>query len=445
MQNTLDRHIYRPADPEYVEACQTWALAADLRPAAVAFPRSRADAAVMIRLATSEGLRVAPLGTGHNAYPFGDLSDTVLVRTEHLNSYQADTAAGIARVGAGAIWGPLVDMLGEHGLAALHGSAPDAGIVGYALGGGAGWYGRAHGLAANTVTAVELITADGTFVRTDEDHDPQLFWALRGGGAGNFGLVTAIEFQLHRFRTAYAGMLVWDLREAERVLPRWADWARDAPDAVTTAYRQVQYPLVPQFPEELRGRNLVIVDGAVLGNDADAERVLAPLRALRPRLDTFRRMPARALSRLHLDPEGPSAGGVRTTLLGELPPPAVDRLLEASSGSSLVVTAELRQLGGALGRPAPGGGVLNRLDGQFLLLAGGVKVGPYAERTIFDYDRTIDAMEPWTNGRNYLNFTQQPVDPSTGFDPGAWQSLLQIRRRVDPSGVFRSNHQIPLI
>ncbi|MFG1927774.1 FAD-binding oxidoreductase [Cryptosporangium sp. NPDC048952] len=440
MSNVLERYIYRPVDLEYEVACKTWALAADLKPAAVAFPRTTAEAAVVVRLATSEGLRVAPLGTGHNAYPFDgqDLSDTVIVRTDHLNSYQLDPDAGITRVGAGAVWGPLVDMIGEHGLAALHGSAPDTGIVGYTLGGGIGWYGRALGLAANSVTAVEMITADGSLVRVDEDHESELFWAIRGGGAGNFGLVTNIEMQLQPIRSVYAGMLVWDLRDAERVLPVWADWAEDAPDTVTTAYRQVQYPLIPQLPEQLRGRRLVVIDGAVLGSDDEATRMLLLLRALKPKWDTFRRVPARSLSRLHLEPEEPSFGGVRSAMLWDLPPEGVERLLDVSIDDSLILTTELRQLGGALRRPAASGGVLNRIDEQFLLLAGGVSVGDQAQRT-------IEAMRPWSSDRNYLNFTQQAVDPATGFDSGAWQSLMRIRRKVDPFAVFRANHEVPVI
>ncbi|WP_170324061.1 FAD-binding oxidoreductase [Cryptosporangium phraense] len=432
-------------DAEYETACRTWALAADLRPAAVAFPRTPDEAIDVVRQAAADGLRVAPIGTGHGAYSFGDLSDTVLVRTNRLSDYQIDPGAGTVRVGAGAIWVPLIDMLGEYGLAVLHGTAPTGGIVGHTLGGGIGWYGRSRGLAANSVTAVELITADGELVRIDANHDPELFWALRGGGGANFGLVTALEFTPEPIRTAYAGVLVWDLREAERVLPRWVEWTASVPDAVTSIYRQVQYPLVPEIPDLLRGRKLVVVDGAVLGSDAEAEAIMAPLRELRPKWDTFRRVPARSLSRLHNDSEQPSTGGLRSALLGALPSAALDQLLSVTSDSSLVVTAELRQLGGALSRPAPGGGVLNRLDGEFLLFAGGVATGPERARTIADHDRTLEAMAPWFANRSYLNFAQQAVDPATGFDPGAWQSLLRIRRRVDPYGVFRANHEIPRV
>ncbi|MFI5959116.1 FAD-binding protein [Cryptosporangium sp. NPDC051539] len=409
MRSTLKQYVYRPGDAEYEQV-------SGLGPAAVAFPRSPAEAAAVVRTATVEGLRVAPIGSGQNTGPFGDLSDTVLVRTGYLNTY--DFNRRIARVGAGATWGPLVDVLGKRGLAVLHGSSPDTGVVGYTLGGGVGWYGRALGLAANTVAAVELVTADGGLVRADESHEAELFWALRGGGGGNYGLVTALELRLEWIRNVYAGMLVWDLRDAERVLPQWAEWAANAPDAVTTVYRQVQFPVSPDIPEALRGRRLVIIGGAVLASDGEAEQMLGPLRRLRPRLDTFRRGPARELVEMHADT--PAPGGVQSVLLREAP--SVDRLLADSS-------FELRQLGGALSHSAPDAGALDQLDGQFLLLAD---------------ERTVEAMAPWASGQNYLPFTHRRVDPATGFAPEVWPLLRQIRRRVDPSGVFRANHEIPL-
>ncbi|MFK3978990.1 FAD-binding oxidoreductase [Micromonospora sp. NPDC050397] len=439
--------VHLPGDEDYDRARTTWALALDLRPAAVAFPVDAREVAAVVRAAAAAGLRVAPLGTGHNAHPLGDLSDSVLVRLSGMAGVTIDPDARRARVEAGALWAAVVEAAAAHGLAALHGSSPDTGVVGYSLGGGIGWYARSLGLATNSVTAVELVTADGSLVRVDAEHDPELFWAVRGGGGANFGVVTAIEFTLYPIGTAYAGMLVWDLRDAHRVLRRWAEWAVDAPDAVTTSYRHLQYPPIPEIPEPFRGRQLVIIDGAVLGDDAEAERILAPLRELGPELDTFARVPAGSLVRLHMDPEQPTPGGGRSALLDELPPDAVDRLVEAAgadSGSSLFLMAELRQLGGALGRPQPGAGVTARIDGGFQLICGGMMVGEMAKQTIADCERVLDAMAPYSRGRQYLNFQEEPVDPSTGFAASDWETLVRIRRAVDPGGLFQANHEIPI-
>ena len=187
----------------------------------------------LVRLATEHGLRVAPQTTGHNAGPLAQRGLDDVVRGQDcraLAEVTIDPVRRIARVGGGAIWDPAVTAAAAHGLAALHGSSPDVGIAGYSLGGGLGWYGRALGLAANHVTAAEVVIGDGTIVRTDAEHDPELLWALRGGG-GNFGVVTALEFSLFDIATAYAGMMIFDIGRAEQVLRRWAAWAVDGAGA----------------------------------------------------------------------------------------------------------------------------------------------------------------------------------------------------------------------
>ncbi|GAB3854830.1 FAD-binding oxidoreductase [Dactylosporangium cerinum] len=365
----------------------------------------------------------------------------ILLRTSAMTGV---TVTGrTARVEAGALWIDVVEQATPHGLAALHGSSPDVGVVGYSLGGGMGWYSRALGLQSNALTAAELVTADGTLVRVDAEHEPELFWALRGGG-GNFGVVTAVEFDLFPIRTAYAGLLAWDWQEAARVLPAWLDWAATAPDEVTTALRLLQLPPLPQLPPDLQGRRLLVVDGAVLG--AAGPDVVAPLRALSPFLDTFADAPAASLIRLHLDPEGPTPTVSRTSLLGDLPAAAVDALLAAAgpdSGTSLLVPAELRQLGGALGRPAPGGGALSSLNGAFALFSCGIAATPeLGAAAAADGGRVVSALAPWATGSQYLNFAEEPVAADSAFEPAALRRLRAVRAAVDPSGLFVANHVI---
>jgi FAD/FMN-containing dehydrogenase len=213
--------VYRPGDPGYDAARMPWNVAVDLRPAAVAFPTSAADVQEIVSAAAAAGLRVAPLSTGHNAAPLCALDDVVLVRTSAMRGVTVDPAARTARVEAGAIWEDVVEAAAPHGLAALHGSSPDVGVAGYSLGGGIAWYSRKLGLQANSVTAIEIVLADGSLTRVDDVHEDALFWALRGGG-GSFGVVTALEFDLYPIETAYAGMLIWDRCDAEKALRGWA-------------------------------------------------------------------------------------------------------------------------------------------------------------------------------------------------------------------------------
>src|SRR5262249_45365935 len=164
-ENVTNELIVLPHDPNWNEARRAWNLAVDQQPAAVALPESADDAQAVVRWARSRGLRVAPQGTGHNAHPLGALAHTVLLKTQRMRGVEIGAAAQRARVEAGALWAEVTEAAAQHGLAALAGSSADVGVVGYTLGGGVSWLGRRYGLAANSVTAVELVDADGELIR----------------------------------------------------------------------------------------------------------------------------------------------------------------------------------------------------------------------------------------------------------------------------------------
>ncbi len=250
-------------------------------------------------------------------------------------------------MGAGVIWEDVVDAAAPHGLYALHGSSPTVGVAGYSLGGGMGWLARSHGLQTNSLTAIELVTADGELVRTDADNDPELFWALRGGG-GNFGIVTALEFRLYPVTEAYAGFMVWDWSEAERVIPAYVRWAATAPDDVTTSLRIMQLPPLEEIPAPIRGRSIVLIDGAVTHDP----QVLGPLRGLNPEIDTFATVPAPSLVRLHQDPEDPVPYVSESGLLRELTPEAI-RALAGHRRPGLRLAADGRRAASGRRRAAP--------------------------------------------------------------------------------------------
>ncbi len=440
--------VHLPGDPGYDAARMPWNVAVDQRPAAVAYPADAAEVLEIVQAAAAAGLRVAAQGTGHNAGPLGDLAGTVLVRTSAMREVSVDAEGRTARAGAGALWIDVVEAVAPHGLAALHGSSPDVGVAGYSLGGGMGWYARELGLATNSLTAVEIVTtgAEGAhLVRATAEDEPDLFWALRGGG-GNFGVVTALEFRLFPVDTVYAGMLVWDRSQADRVLRAWTRWTAGAPDSVTTSFRILQLPPFEEIPAPVRGRQLVMIDGAVLADDDSAVEILADLRALEPEMDTFARVPSASIIRLHMDPEGPTPGVTNTALLGGMTDEAVDAFLaQVGHGTSTsLLAAELRQLGGALGRPAPGAGAVPMIDGEFVLFAVAIAATPeMAAAGQADADALVAAMAPWANGRQYLNFVEHAVDARAGYDDESWARLQAVRAAVDPAGTFVSNHAVP--
>ena len=211
--------IYLPGDPGYDEARTLWNTAVDLRPAAVAEPTTAAEVSAVVTASSQLGFQIAPVSTGHNAVPLvqHDLASTVLVKLDAMNGIEINPLTAMARVQGGALWGDVTEAAGSHGLACLHGSSPDVGVGGYLLGGGIFLYARRLGMATSGLTAVEIVLADGELIRADHTQHQSLFWALRGGG-GNFGIVTAFEFSLYPLETVHAGMMVWDIDDADRVL-----------------------------------------------------------------------------------------------------------------------------------------------------------------------------------------------------------------------------------
>jgi hypothetical protein len=444
LRAAIDGQLYVPGDEGYDAARMPWNVAIDQRPAAVAMPTNARDVTEIVAFARSLGMRVAPQGTGHNPGPFRDLSDTILLRTSAMTDVRIDPERRIAVVQSGALWEHVVTPAAAHGLVALHGSSPDVGVAGYTLGGGVGWLARRHGLAANAVTAIEIVLPDGRLVRTDHENEPDLFWALRGGG-GNFGVVTSIEMRLFPLEEVVAGWLIWPWEDSHRVLTAWNAWTETAPDAVTSAARILQLPPIPMIPEPLRGRSLVVIEVAVLPDEVDADALLAPLRALGPEIDTIGPMPASGLVRLHQDPEGPTPGLSNASMLDALTDEAIATLVrEGGPGSgSPLLALELRQLGGALARPAEDAGALDRLDARFALFAVGIPMDPDTGRAVVAHaDRIVAAMAPWGRGRSFLNFAERPTASATAFDEDAHARLLAVRARYDATSMMRANHPI---
>ena len=225
----LEGKLVLPTHSGFDQARQAWNLAVQQHPAAVAYPETAFDVAATVLFAAERGQRVAPQGTGHNAAPFGSLDNTILLKTERMRGVTIDPVARTAHVRAGTLWIEVVEAAARYGLAALAGSSPDVGVVGYTLGGGMSFLARKYGLAANNVRSIELVTADGRLVRADHEHEPELFWALRGGG-GNFGIVTSIELELFELSEVYAGILWYPIERGDEVLHAWRELTRSDAD-----------------------------------------------------------------------------------------------------------------------------------------------------------------------------------------------------------------------
>jgi FAD/FMN-containing dehydrogenase len=441
----LTGRVVLPEHPNWDQARLAWNLAVDQQPAAVVFPESADDVIAAVELARAFELRVSAQGTGHNAAPLGPLEDTVLIKTERMRGIEIDPETRVARIDAGVRSHELVEAAARHGLAPLAGSSPDVGVVGYTLGGGLSWFGRKYGLAASHLHAIELVTADGRRLRADPEHEADLFWALRGGG-GSFGIVTALELRLVPVREAYAGILWWPIERDREILHAWAQLTREElPDELTTVGRYLRLPPLPDIPEPMRGKSFVVVEVIHLGEPEQADELLAPLRALGPAMDTIQSIPTPVLGQMHMDPEHPVPATGDGMLLQKLPPEAIDRIVRTAGAASTspLISLELRQLGGELGRARPENGALAAVDADYALYAVGIAPTPQAALQVKAHIEVVaGALRPWAAGQTYLNFAETRRDPRTLWTETAHHRLRRIKTTLDPDNLIRSNHPV---
>lgn len=441
--------VARPGEPAYEAATHTFNLAAPVAPAAAVTARTVDEVRAAIRYARSERLPVRMITTGHAAGSARAMDGALLVRTELSGPVEVDSARRVARIPAGTTWGAVAEATAPHGLAAPHGSAGTVGVVGYLLRGGISFYGRKVGLAANSVRAVELVTADGETHRADATSDPGLFWALRGGGGG-FGVVTAIEVDLFPATQVVTGAAIWPIARAAELLAGWEKWATGAPWEASTSLRVLNLPDVPEVPPVLRAGPVLCVDGAILGDPDDisvterhAADLLDPLRAVaEPIMDTWQLTTPGAVLATHMDPDEPvpaQGDHMLLTELGEDGAAEFLRVVGEGSDTPLVV-AGLRQLGGALSEPNPDGGVLNHLDAAYVYSGAGVPVdAAHSARIAESFDVVRAALRPWDTGRTAPTFVESVGQPQGHLTAEEVGEIDAVRARIDPDGLFRGD------
>jgi FAD/FMN-containing dehydrogenase len=439
---TRPLRVVRAGDDDWDDARSAFNLLTDQRPHEIAIPADERAVAAAVLDARERGLRVAVQATGHNAAPLGSLAGTLLLNTSALAGVSIDAAARRVRVGAATRWEEVTPRLSELGLAALHGSSPKVGVVGYSLGGGIGWLARRHGMQTNAVTAIELVTAEGHLVRTDATHESDLFWALRGGN-GNFGVVTALEFEVFPMRELYAGALFFPVERSAEVLHAWAALLPELPEELTTWANVLHFPPLPELPDAFRGKSFAVVMAAFLGGEAEGRALLRPLRALGPELDTLALQPPVGLSELAMDPPDPLPFRSAHVLLDELPAALIEEAAEIAGAGSALTMLQLRHIGGALARHEPDAGARATLPGEVCLFSLGVVPVPEADAAVrAQLDALTAATRPYRAGR-YPNFVEEESDASSFFDPQTWERLRRVKALYDPPDLFRGNHHIP--
>ncbi|MET9506794.1 FAD-binding oxidoreductase [Streptomyces sp. NPDC006622] len=442
--------VLRPGDDGYDAEVAAFNLAARHAPDVVVGATGTADVVTAMRWAAATGTPVAVQATGHGAnFP---LDGGLLINTARMTDVRIDVGARTATVGAGVKWRLLLEASVPHGLAALNGSSTDTGVVGHVLGGGLPLLGRAYGFASDLVRSFQVVTPDGTLHETDADHEPDLFWALRGG-KGNVGVVTSLVTELVPLSRVVGGGIHCAGEHAEPLLRAYADWAPTVPAEMCTGFTLLRLPPLPIVPEPLRGRFLARIAVAWTGEAAEAEGLLAPLRAAAPvEFDTVADMDYRQVDDIYQDPREPIPARECCALLRELTPEAVDTLLgqagpEAGRDYPLLMV-ELRHMGGRLADPARVEDAVCARDAAYLLESVGVLAGPEAAVAVEAATAALyAAMAPHGTGRTMVNLHGTPGDAddrARAWTPETHHRLRTLKSTYDPQNLLRHGHTVPL-
>ena len=443
----LTGDIVTPDHAEWDIARRAWNLAVDQRPALVAFPADAADVQSLIEYAIRSGLKVAPQGTGHNAAALGALDDTILLSTQRMRGVEIDPEARTARVQAGTLWLEVTEAATPHGLFPLSGSSPDVGVVGYTLGGGLSWLARRHGLAANAVTAIELVTPDAQLVRATADVHPDLFWALRGGG-GNFGVVTSFEFRLHPVGPeVWSGLVVYAGAQARQVLRAWRDFNAAAPEALSVWAVLRKAPPLPFIPTEHHGRDVVIFPLLYAGDMAAGEKAAAPVATFGTPIGTHLGPTPYAGFQQAFDPLLAPGGRNywKTNNFSSLSDAALDLMIEAArSGPGPECEIFVAQLGGAMARVDPAATAFVGRDAAYIMNVHGRWVDAGNDKRVRDWARKVFTdSAPHATGGGYVNFlTEDEGERVAATYGGNYARLQAVKQRHDPGNLFRANLNI---
>ncbi|NMO88219.1 FAD-binding oxidoreductase [Actinomycetospora sp. TBRC 11914] len=430
--------VFTPGTPGYDAARAGFDLSAIPTPDVAVSARDEADVVTAVRFAAERDLPVVVRTTGHG--PVGGDEGGVLIDTRALDRVRVDPQRRTAVVGGGATWTPVLAHCAPAGLIPLCGSSPEVGVASYTTGGGLSPLGRRYGWAADRVRRIRLVTPDGEVRDVTAAPDPELFWAVRGGGSG-FGVATELEFDLVPGDALYGGGLFLPGECAAELVAAFGRVTAGAPDALSLSVAFVSFPPIEAVPAPLRGRFVAHLRVTYSGAPEEAERLIAPLRAVAaPILDTVRPLPILEFGTIHGDPTAPQPVSCGGAVLPVWDDAAIEVLL-AEVGASTPHMLELRHLGGALARPAAVPDAVGHRDAAFNVFTSAYPGPAFADaagiQTAF-YQRLL----PWSGGRSLLNFTcrpdGRPVDARGAFDAATLARLQEVKAETDPRNLFRT-------
>ncbi|MEU4827143.1 FAD-binding oxidoreductase [Actinomadura sp. NPDC023710] len=429
MRGVLKGRVLLPDDDGFEQAATAWNLTVRQPVAAVVEAADADDVVALVRYARRAGLTVAAQPTGHGAS--GDVEGLILLRTGLLNEVVVRAEKRVVRVGAGVQWGQVQAAAGPLGLAGLSGSAPGVGVTGYTLGGGVGWFSRKYGLASGSVRAIDIVDADGEPGRVTAESDPELFWALRGGG-GDFAMVTALELELYPVPTMYGGRVVWPEHRTSEVYDALLEITAEAPRELSVWFNRFQAPGAPP---------MVTLDLAYLGEAAPAKDLLVRLDKIEGAISDSRGVvPVAGLGAISPEPIDPTPSISRVELLTGLGADAGELLL--SKPVEPLINLQIRNLGGALAEPGVGAGASGAVAEPYLLSLVGLGLPHMADATRAKQAEVVADLKARISGRKPYTLLSPGETAAESFSGGALARLREIKRARDPHNVFRANYPV---
>ncbi|MFE2276719.1 FAD-binding oxidoreductase [Streptomyces sp. NPDC059454] len=431
--------VLSPGEDRYEQERDAFQTAFRHEPALIVGAADADDVCAAVAHAAAAGLPVAVQATGHGVTV--PRRGGLLISTRRMTGVRIDPERREARIEAGVRWGQVVAAAARHRLAPLSGSSPDVGAVGYVLGGGFGLLAREFGFAADHVHSIDVVTGDARLRTVSAAHEPELFWAFRGG-KDRLGVVTAMTVRLFPVDRIQGGGLLFDVSRAREVFAAFRNLTDHAPTTVTASLGMLRLPPVPQVPDALRGRHVLHVRLAGTCTPRAVSDLLAPLRRIRPVLrDDVREMPFSASASIYDDPRSPHAYHGDNLLLDAFPPEAAEVLRRLCGPAAPVpIVVDVRHLGGALSRPPAQPNAVGHRDARYLVRVlsplGGVEFTD-VQRV---HRRVLRELAPWAVGRS-VNFVYGPVHHGaweTVHEKGVRERLRQLKQQCDPQNLFGS-------
>jgi FAD/FMN-containing dehydrogenase len=438
--------VYEPADAGYDEARQVYNAMIDRKPRLIAKCTGVADVMAAVRLAKENDLRVSVRSGGHNAAGLGVCDDGLVIDLSPINYVRVDPTLRTVLVGAGCKWRDVDYATHAFGLAVPSGIISSTGVGGLTLGGGMGHLTRKYGLTIDNLLSVDMVLADGSFVVASAEENADLFWAIRGGG-GNFGIVTAFQFEGHPVHTVCAGPMLWNLEDAPEVMKWYRDFIAQAPEELNGFFAMMTVPPGPPFPEQLHLRKMCAIVWCYQGPPEQANAILEPIRAYRPpAFELFGPMPFPVLQGLF---DGVYPPGLqwywKADFFRDLSDTAIEKHLEhAALLPTWQSTMHLYPVNGRVHRVGPDQTAFGYRDALFSGVIVGVDPDPANSNRITNWARDYyDALHPLSAGGAYMNFMMDEGDDRIrAAYRGNYEQLAAVKAKYDPGNFFRVNQNI---